>query len=57
MPNELIIFINAIVVALMAMYVYNNERRLEEISAKYKQTGRKKKKNISKVLYFLNFYI
>lgn len=34
-----LVFINAIVVALMAMYVYQNERRMEELSAKNNQTG------------------
>ncbi|CAC5369913.1 unnamed protein product [Mytilus coruscus] len=47
MPNVLI-FINAIVVALMAMYVYNNERRLEEISAKHDRTEAQMTLGISK---------
>lgn len=34
-----LVFINATVVALMAMYVYQNERRMGELSAKNNQTG------------------
>ncbi|CAG2213934.1 Ryncolin-1,Angiopoietin-1,Fibrinogen C domain-containing protein 1,Tenascin-N,Angiopoietin-related protein 7,Ficolin-3,Fibrinogen-like protein 1,Ficolin-1,Ficolin-1-B,Angiopoietin-4,Tenascin-R,Ryncolin-2,Fibrinogen C domain-containing protein 1-A,Microfibril-associated glycoprotein 4,Fibrinogen-like protein A,Ryncolin-3,Angiopoietin-2,Tenascin-X,Ficolin-2,Tenascin,Angiopoietin-related protein 2,Ryncolin-4,Techylectin-like protein [Mytilus edulis] len=34
--NFVLVFINAIVVALMAVYVYQNERRMEEIAAKQK---------------------
>ncbi|CAC5416555.1 unnamed protein product [Mytilus coruscus] len=37
--NYISVFINAIVVALMAIYVYQNERRMEEIAAKHNQTG------------------
>ncbi|XP_076080835.1 uncharacterized protein LOC143051785 isoform X4 [Mytilus galloprovincialis] len=33
------VFLNAIVVALMAMYVYKNERKMETISTKHDQTG------------------
>lgn len=33
------LMINAIVVALMAMYVYQNDRRMEDISAKTDPTG------------------
>ncbi|XP_076075897.1 perlucin-like protein [Mytilus galloprovincialis] len=36
--THVLLFINAIVVALMAMYVYENERRKEEISAKQDRT-------------------
>ncbi|XP_052066663.1 uncharacterized protein LOC127706222 [Mytilus californianus] len=36
--NYISVFINAIVVALMAMYVYQNERRMEEMAAKHNQT-------------------
>ncbi|VDI63501.1 Hypothetical predicted protein [Mytilus galloprovincialis] len=32
------VFLNAIVVALMAMYVYKNERKMETISTKHDQT-------------------
>ncbi|CAC5395485.1 unnamed protein product [Mytilus coruscus] len=32
------VFINAIVVALMAMYVYENERKMEKMSTKHDQT-------------------
>lgn len=33
-------FINAIVVALMAIYVYENERKIEKMSAKHDRTGK-----------------
>ncbi|XP_076080182.1 uncharacterized protein LOC143050983 isoform X2 [Mytilus galloprovincialis] len=32
------VFINAVVVALMAMYVYENERKMEKMSTKHDQT-------------------
>ncbi|CAC5395483.1 unnamed protein product [Mytilus coruscus] len=32
------VFINAIVIALMAMYVYENERKMEKMSTKHSQT-------------------
>ncbi|XP_063438550.1 complement C1q-like protein 4 [Mytilus trossulus] len=35
----LIVFCNAIVLALMAMYIYENERRIKEISATHNKTG------------------
>nr|CBX41700.1 putative C1q domain containing protein MgC1q51 [Mytilus galloprovincialis] len=34
-----ILFCNAILLALMAMYIYENERRIKEISATHNQTG------------------
>ncbi|XP_052066544.1 uncharacterized protein LOC127706135 isoform X2 [Mytilus californianus] len=37
--NYISVFINAIVVALMAIYVYQNEKRMEEIAAKHNQIG------------------
>ncbi|CAC5416566.1 unnamed protein product [Mytilus coruscus] len=37
--NYISVVINAIVVALMAIYVYQNEKRMEEIAAKHNQTG------------------
>ncbi|CAC5416551.1 unnamed protein product [Mytilus coruscus] len=37
--NYISVFINAIVVALMAIYVYQNEKRIEEKAAKHNQTG------------------
>ncbi|CAG2229224.1 unnamed protein product [Mytilus edulis] len=36
--DNLQVFINAIVVALMAMYVYENERKMEKMSTKHDQT-------------------
>ncbi|CAC5374580.1 unnamed protein product [Mytilus coruscus] len=36
--NYISVFINAIVVALMAIYVYQNEKRMEEIAANHNQT-------------------
>ncbi|XP_071181292.1 uncharacterized protein [Mytilus edulis] len=38
MMSYLQVFINAIVVALMAMYVYENERKMEKMSTKHDQT-------------------
>lgn len=37
--GSLQIFINAIIVALMAMYVYKNESKIGEMSARHSQTG------------------
>ncbi|XP_063432291.1 ficolin-1-like isoform X1 [Mytilus trossulus] len=37
--SYVLIFINATVVALLAVYVYQNERRMDELSAKHDRTG------------------
>ncbi|XP_076106139.1 uncharacterized protein LOC143074675 isoform X2 [Mytilus galloprovincialis] len=39
MMSYLQVFINAIVVALMAMYVYENERKMEKMSTRHDQTA------------------
>lgn len=38
--NFISVFNNAIVVELMAIYVYQNEIRMEEIASKHNRTGR-----------------
>ncbi|XP_071167440.1 complement C1q tumor necrosis factor-related protein 3-like [Mytilus edulis] len=50
------LMINAIVVALMAMYVYQNDRRMEDISAKTDPTGKivSLQEDIFKVLLAMN---
>ncbi|XP_071140417.1 heavy metal-binding protein HIP-like [Mytilus edulis] len=37
--DYVILFCNAILLALMAMYIYENERRIREISTSHDQTG------------------
>ncbi|XP_071154987.1 uncharacterized protein [Mytilus edulis] len=39
--NNVFIFINAIIIVLMALYIYQNERKLERIAARHEQTDDK----------------
>lgn len=50
--SNVLIFINAIVIALMAMYIYQNERKIERMSARHEPTGMEMYKYLRTILNF-----